>query len=142
MKRVAGAVVVGALVFSGAAGACGGGDHPVLSTRKDDGTQIGLFISQSQMERTRAWNPEQGEPPLSVSAAYRAVKEWGRQHYTRYDGVSVREFSLRKYGCSLVSDRWYYVFDLNPVIDGNELWSSGNWAAVLMDGTVIGPREY
>lgn len=36
---------------------------------------------------------------------------------------NVRELSLKKYGCSLVSDRWYYVVDLNPVIDGNELWS-------------------
>lgn len=142
MERVAGAVMVMALVCSGTVAACGSENHPVMSTRKDDGTQIGLFISQAQIERTQAWKPEQGEPPLSFSAAYRTVKEWGRQHYTRYDGVNVRELSLKKYGCSFVSDRWYYVFDLNPVIDGNELWSSGSWAAVLMDGTVIGPREY
>jgi len=142
MERFVGALVVMTFLFSGTAAACGNGKYPVMSTRKDDGKQIGIFIAQDQMERTQAWKPEQGEPPLSVSAAYRAAKEWGRQHYTRYDDVNVREFSLKKYGCSLVSDRWYYLFDLNPVIDGNELWSSGNWAAVLMDGTVIGPREY
>lgn len=142
MDRVAGSLMVMALLFSGTVAACGSGNHPVMSARKDNGTQIGLFISQAQIEQTQAWKPEQGEPPLSVSAAYRTVKEWGRKNYTRYDGVNVRELSLKKYGCSLVSDRWYYVFDLNPVIDGNELWSSGNWAAVLMDGTVIGTREY
>ena len=142
MNLIASAMMALFLFATGPVAACGGGDYPVMSTRKDDGTQIGLFISQAQIDRTQAWKPELEEPPLSVSAAYRAAIDWGRQHYTRYDGVNVRELSLNKYNCSLVSDRWYYVFDLNPVIDGNELWSGGNWAAVLMDGTVIGPREY
>lgn len=104
--------------------------------------QIGLFITQAEIERTQAWRPEDGEPPLSVSPAYRTVKAWGQQHYARYDDVSVRDISLRRYGCSLVQERWYYVVELNPIIDGNELWAIGNWAAVLMDGTVVVPREY
>lgn len=142
MGRPASALMVLALLFSGTVSACGGETYPIMSTHKDDGSKIGLFISRDQIEKTQAWTPGQEEPPLSISTAYNTVKEWGRQHYTRYDDVKVQELSLKKYGCSLVSDRWYYVFSLRPVIDGNELWSSGNWAAVLMDGTVIGSREY
>ncbi|GGC05785.1 hypothetical protein GCM10011352_34980 [Marinobacterium zhoushanense] len=122
--------------------ACGGPPTPVLSTHKDDGTQVGIFISQEQIEQTEEWRPEDGEPPLKVSSAYKIVQEWGRQQYARYDGVNVRELSLKKYGCSDVINRWYYIVDLNPVIDGNGLWGSGNWAAVLMDGTVIGPKAF
>jgi len=117
-------------------------DRPVLSTEKDDGTKVGLFISMTQIEATPEWNPEDGEPPLSISTAYRLVKDWGNQEYARYDSVKVQGLRLTAYGCSRVSDRWYYVIDLAPVIDGNKLWGSGNWAAVLMDGTVIGPREF
>lgn len=126
---------------SNAALACSS-DRPVLSTEKDDGTKVGLFISTSQIEATPEWNPEAGEPPLSISTAYRLVQDWGEQEYARYDSVEVEDLRLSPYGCSRVSDRWYYVIDLAPVIDGNKLWGSGNWAAVLMDGTVIGPREF
>ena len=117
-------------------------DRPVLSTEKDDGTKVGLFISTTQIEAAPEWNPEDGEPPLSISTAYRLVKDWGNQEYARYDSVEVQGLRLTAYGCSRVSNRWYYVIDLAPVIDGNKLWGSGNWAAVLMDGTVIGPREF
>ncbi len=143
MVRKAGVVVLAMVLFPGAAGAmCGSTNHPVMSTVKQDGTQIGLFITQAEIERTQPWKPEHGEPPLSVSAAYRTIKTWGQQRYSRYDDVSVRDISLKRYGCSLVQDRWYYVFELNPIIDDNELWAVGNWAAVLMDGFVIAPREY
>ncbi|MGQ9427114.1 hypothetical protein ACXYTJ_15430 [Gilvimarinus sp. F26214L] len=134
-------VLVCLAAIADAAFACGS-DRPVLSTEKEDGTKIGLFISMNQIENTPEWNPQGGEPPLSLSTAYRLVKDWGNQEYARYDSVEVEGLRLTQYGCSRVSDRWYYVIELAPVIDGNRLWGSGNWAAVLMDGTVIGPREY
>ena len=143
MKVNSGILAITLMLLSDAVFACGGGDeYPVMSSHKDDGTKIGLFISQAQIEKTQAWSPENGEPPLSVSSAYQIAISWGHQHYTRYDGVKIREISIKKYGCSLVSDRWYYVMDITPVIDGNEVWSGGSWAGVLMDGTVIGPRKY
>ena len=122
--------------------ACVGAEYPVMSTSLDNGTKIGLFISQEQIEKTQEWSPENGEPPLSVSAAYQAAISYGRKKYTRYDDVKVREISIKKYGCSLVSNRWYYVIDLTPIIDGNVVFSRGAWVAVLMDGSVIGPRKY
>jgi hypothetical protein len=129
-----------ALAMSGICMACG--NSPVMSTRKSDDTRVGLFIPREVIEATSRWNPDQGEPPLSFAAAYLAMKEWARNHYTRYDDVGVRDISLRRYGCSSVADRWYYVFDLAMVIDGTELWGDTHWAAVLFDGTVIAPREY
>lgn len=134
-------VSLGLTFVSGSVFACGSG-YPVLSTEKDDGTKIGLFISSEQVEATVSWDPGKSEPPLSVSDAYRLAREWGKKEYVRYDSIEVRELKLTKYRCSSVSNRWYYVIDFAPVIDGNELWGSGNWLAVLMDGTIIGPREY
>lgn len=119
------------------------GDSPVMSTRKDNGKRIGLFISVIQIESAPEWKPgDGGVPPLSVTDAHDIVRNWAKLHYSRYDNVRVREISLRPYTCAHVSERWYYLFDLNPVIDGNELWGAGNWAAVLMDGSVVGTREY
>lgn len=122
-----------------AAIACG--DRAVLSTTKKDGTKVGLVITSEQVESGIKWNPEQGEPPLSISQVYRKVLHWAKAEYSRYDRVEVREIALTKMGCYLVEDFWYYQVDLIPVFDGNEVWGSGNWAAVLMDGTVIGTTE-
>jgi hypothetical protein len=121
--------------------ACGG-EHPVLRTEKEDGTKIGLFISFDQIKATKKWSPEEGEPPLSISDAYSIVKDWGKKEYARYDSVEIRELKLAQHGCSLFSNSWYYVVDFTPVLDGNKLWGSGNWVAVLMDGTVIAPQEF
>lgn len=141
MKRYIIASAVSVALF-GAAVVQACGTHPVLSTEKSDSTNIGLFIDRAAIEATQAWSPKKGEPPLGVSQAYQLAREWARGHYQRYGDVKVREVSLTSYSCSRVQDRWYYVFDLIPVIEGNRAWGSGNWAAVLMDGTVIAPREY
>ena len=78
---------------------------------------------------------------MSVSEAFRKVQAWSETEYARYDSVSVREIALTKLSCSWVQDLWYYRIDLIPVFDGNQIWGSGNFAAVLMDGTVIGPTK-
>lgn len=129
-----------ATLFSSYSYACG--DRPVISTRTENGAQIGLFISQQQIEATQKWSPKMGEPPLSISSVYNLIEEWATIEYTRYDGVKIKEISLKQYRCSLVNHRWYYFIELSPVIEGNELWGSGNWVAILMDGTIIGSKKY
>jgi hypothetical protein len=66
---------------------------------------------------------------------------WAKANYTRYDDVKVREISLTKYSCYTSADRWYYTFDLIPMVDGNELFGTGNWVAVLMNGRVVAPTR-
>lgn len=140
MKVLTKFIPILAFLFSSSAIACG--EHPVMSTTKDDGAKVGIFLSSSAVEQTTHWQPDEGEPPLSISDAYRLVKEWAEHEYSRYDTVRIDSITLREYGCSTVRNRWYYLLDIRPVIDGNELFGSGDWAAVLFDRTVIGPREY
>ena len=122
--------------------ACGcGGEYPIISSVKDDGTKIGLVVPDSAIKAAPSWKPEDGEPPLSISAARDAVLEWSKTKYSRYDSVKISEISLKSTGGCSRSDHWLYVFDLRPVIDGSALWGTGNWAAVLMDGTVTGTKE-
>lgn len=139
MVRIISLLVGATLMVPVASLACGGGS--VMSATKSDGTKVGLIISNQQIHASPSWNPEMGEPPLPVSEAYRLVKEWSKSQYSRYDAVDVREIALTEHGCSLAEDVWYYRVDLLPVFDGNRVWGGGNFAAVLMDGTVIGPTE-
>jgi hypothetical protein len=66
---------------------------------------------------------------------------WEKANYTCYDDVKVREISLTKYSCYTTADRWYYTFDLIPTLDGNDLFGTGNWVAVLMNGRVVAPTS-
>jgi hypothetical protein len=116
-------------------------DGALVSTRTDDGKRIALKVSEEEIQAAPKWKISDGEPPLSISQAYQAAIEWANERYKRYDSVKVRSLELKGYNCSTHSDRWLYVVEFQPVIDGNRLYGSGNWAAVLMDGKVIGPVE-
>jgi hypothetical protein len=115
------------------------GDHPVMTTTKADGTTIGVVIKDEQLKKSPTWNIESGEPPLSISKAVTAAKAWGKRTYTRYDDVRIQSISLSAIGCTSVKDKWYYMVHFSPIIDGNAVFGGGYFAAVLMDGTVVGP---
>jgi hypothetical protein len=114
------------------------GNYPVMSTKKEDGAKVGIVIPETTIKSTPEWSPVQGEPPLSISTVFRIVKDWSKHEYARYDDIAIRQISLREYGCTRHASRWFYIVDFQPVIDGNKLWGTANWVAVLLDGTVIG----
>lgn len=118
-------------------------ERAVIRTTRDDGTEIGIKIPSDRIEAAPAWSPGEGEPPLSIPQAIDSVLGWAAGEYTRYDSVAVWRIGLSRYTCGLSrgTERWYYVFDLTPMIDGNRVHGSGNFAAVLMNGEVIGPTE-
>jgi hypothetical protein len=108
---------------------------------EDNGKRIELVLDGAAVAKTQAWTPTSGEPPLSVSKAAAAALAWAKVRYERYDTVKITELSLKEFSCFSLLDRWYYHVEFSPIIDGNRLFGPGNWAAVLMDGTVVGPKE-
>ena len=136
--RIAVAVLLGAASAAAYAGPdCG--NHPVMTMTKDDGTTIGIVISDERRKKFPAWKIGSGEPPLSISKAVAAATDWGKKTYTRIDDVRIHSISLSSISCLSVKDKWYYLVSFSPIIDGNAVYGSGYFAAVLMDGTVVGP---
>jgi len=117
------------------------GSHTVLTTILDDGTEIGLFLTEEQMSRAPRWTPGQGEPPLGISELVDVATAWALQNYTRYDDVRISSVSLNNRSCGSARESWYYVVHFTPIIDGNRLFGGANFAAVLMDGTVVAPKK-
>ena len=116
------------------------GTNPMLTITKEDGSKVGLFISPDQIAGTPEWMPGTGEPPLALSKAVQLAQEWAKNEYKRYDSVQVRSINLSEYGCPEQKTHWYYIVYFAPVIEGNTLFGSGYFAAVLMNSTVLGPR--
>jgi hypothetical protein len=90
------------------------------------------------MVRSPAWMPKDGEPPLGISQAIRVSLEWATGAYERFDAVEVSKITLQRLSCTGQRNRWFYFVEFTPMMAGNRMYGSGNWAAVLMDGTVVG----
>ena len=141
MKFPTALILFSILSISGCARAAPGcGDEAVMYSIDEDGRKVELVLSSTAMLGTKEWVPGRGEPPLSISKATQLAKDWAKKRYSRFDRVDIDQIALVRFTCSTVSNRWYYRFDFTPVIDGSHSFGSGNWAAVLMDGTVIGTR--
>lgn len=139
MRRVFGALSFAALTLAVQAGALACGDYPVRSVRLEDGREIGLYLPEDKLRSAPEWTPGMGEPPLSVSAAVETAMAWGKEKYSQFESVSVREISLTKTSCSRASN-WYYTIEFVLFFNGSPLYGSGAFVGIMMDGTVVEPR--
>ncbi len=110
-----------------------------MEARTSDGFRIKLVIPSEKMKAAPKWSPEKGEPPLTIANLIKIATSWARNKYKRFDDVKIGEISLMGRGCWANEGYWYYQVDFTPIMDGNQLWSTAYFAAVLMDGTVIEP---
>jgi hypothetical protein len=133
------AIVLLSLTAANAAAQTECGKHSVMSTEDDKGRRIELVLDSAKVAKTPRWTPGDGDPPLSLARAVTAALAWAKERYKRYDSVTIREIALVEYSCSSVTGRWYYRVDFMPMMEGSRLLGSGNFAAVLMDATVIAP---
>lgn len=117
------------------------GSRAVMTTTREDGTKIGVVVSDAQFANAPTWSPDKGEPPLSIAQVVKVSSTWAKEHFKRFDSVQVQSISLSEIGCTPGKRSWYYLVHFAPVIDGSRIYSGGHFAAVLMDGTVIGPTQ-
>jgi hypothetical protein len=115
--------------------------HPFYATQKEDGTRIGLVATDADLARDTAWTPGHGEPPISAGQAYDLARAWARVNWKRYDSFGLESISLQTLGCDSSNKKWVYVVSLAPIIDGNRLFGSTYVVGVLMDGSIIAPRN-
>jgi len=119
------------------------GSYPVVYVKYKDGVNIGLFITPNDMKNSPNWDVSgNDEPPIGVVQSKKIAIDFVKKKHQEFDDVRIKNIKLNMADCTNGISGWYYLYTINPVIDGNELWGKGNWIAVLMDGSVIEPREY
>lgn len=117
-------------------------DLPLMQLRTQDGANIRIYALDELMDRTKTWDMDRrGDPPLPLSRALAIARNWAEKTYKDADEVRIGRISLHERRCGFARGRWYYIFDFDPVQDGKLLLGTGHFAAVLMDGTVIGPND-
>ena len=117
-------------------------DLPLMQLRLQDGTLVRIFALDEQINGTKSWDmKESSDPPLPLSKALKIARSWAAKNYRGFDHVRVGRISLNERRCGFSRGRWFYVFDFDPVKDGNLQLGTEHFVAVLMDGTVIPPNE-
>ncbi|NMH58696.1 hypothetical protein [Alteromonas ponticola] len=120
-------------------------DHTPRTTATHGGEKYGLIIPGSKIKKAGAWSPKKMiPPPLPTFDAYTLVKDWAVTSLPKFDGIEIRSIELVKYHCFggfLEAEYWYYVIEYDPLLDGNKMFGSKNFVAVLMSGDVIGVKS-
>ncbi len=101
-----------------------------------------VFASTEEtVGKTPEWFPEKTDPPLAVSRAIAIAKKAALEDHPKFDDLIVSSVEVRRAGCVRSDNRWFYLVDFSPVIDGQSFSGSEITAAVLMDETVVRPQE-
>ena len=117
-------------------------EYPIRSFTDANGKRTGYFISRERLAATPEWVFDgRTLPPLSLPDAYRIASRWIAQKYPKIDSFRMRSYSVEEAGHSGAPNRWYYTFDFIGRLDGTDVYGGPFMAMVLMDGTVIEPRE-
>lgn len=120
-------------------------DHTPRTTATHGGEKYALIVPGSKIEEAGSWSPdEMVSPPLATYKAYSLVQNWALNNLAKFDGVEIRSIELVKYHClNGFSDNeyWYYVVEFDPLLEGNKMFGSKNFVAVLMSGDVIGVKR-
>ena len=113
-----------------------------MQLRLQDGTLVRIFALDEQINNTKSWEmDESSDPPLALPRALEIARTWAAKNYPKFDEVRIGRISLNERRCGFSRDLWFYVFDFDPVQDGNLQLGTEHFVAVLMDGTVIPPND-
>jgi hypothetical protein len=118
----------------------GCGKRPVITTKLEDGTSIGVLVSEAQHKKAPAWSPGRGEPPISIARVADIAEKWAKVKYRDYDSVKIQSINLSEYGCYGEPKYWHYIVHFIPVKNGQPQFG-GYFAVVLLDGTLIEPTR-
>ena len=99
-------------------------------------SSVGYSIFEADLADTPSWDPEQGEPPVSLSEAAAVARNNLPRFVKEADKLAVAKVDLQRFG----SDKWVYQVLFN--CGGNAASDCGPsfWVMVKMDGAVLEPE--
>jgi hypothetical protein len=98
-------------------------------------------VKREVIAKLAEWFPEKSNPPLGTPEAIAIVKKALRADYPKYDDFITVNLKLQKAVSPKYQNRWFYVIELNPQLNGDIQYRSWITMVILMDGTVVKPVE-
>ena len=115
------------------------GDRELGSTVDPDGTTRTYRVSYATLDRSPAWSPAAGAPPLSWAEALEAGKRWLRTENPEFTDFRCEQFNLRRVEERAGEERWIWDLSFEPKLKDRWLPVPDLEVYLLMDSTVIEP---
>jgi hypothetical protein len=126
----------------------------VLMTRYRDADEVTLFgqgtpdgrmfdytVPKTAFGRLPAWEVEKDPPPLAIARALEIAKKATRTEHPELMEFMPSTISIHQVGSHDRKTRWFYVINMYPMTNGEPSIDSQVTVVVLMDGTVVKPKE-
>jgi hypothetical protein len=115
------------------------GHVPVVASTTPDGQRVEVVVDTSKFESAPSWAPGNGDLPLAMNKTVDIALKWQVDHYESSDGLGIYRLALTRFQCSRMNDAWFYLVEYGPTKAWPRTRSTGNWVAILMDGSTVGP---
>ena len=112
----------------------------LFGTQNQDGIKTDFVTTEAAVRNSPAWNPEGDDPPLSVARAIALAKAEFLSIHPKLDDAKLFSIQLMSIGAADVQDRWFYIIEFSPVLDGNTMFGSQAPIVLLMDGKAATAR--
>jgi len=97
-------------------------------------------VSESQLQKTPSWSPEEGAPPLSIQKAVELAKAYIKKKNPEFTDYVMTEIKLDQFVFpKYFKDKWCYILIFMKVPEKCCVPESMN-VLVMMDGTVNEPE--
>jgi hypothetical protein len=106
-----------------------------------DGKNYDFVVSEIALQKTPEWFPEKQDPPFTIPQAIAAAKKAALADHPKFDDLVTSSVEIRRVGAFRSKNRWFYRVEFNPVIEGQTFFGNDITVVLLMDGTVVKPRE-
>ncbi|HVT14712.1 MAG TPA: hypothetical protein VHQ90_00845 [Thermoanaerobaculia bacterium] len=106
-----------------------------------DGKNYDYIVTESVLAKTPEWLPEKQEPPLSIPAAMAIAKKVALADHPKFETVVAAAIEIRPASSYRSKNRWFYSLDFAPVLEGQPYYGNEITVVLLLDGTVVKPRE-
>ena len=103
------------------------------------GESYAYKLTDQDFANTPSWNPEEGEPPLSVSRAVKVARETLPRFVKSAETWKMQQVILQSMG----DDKWYYRIRFICLVGVacREIEDRSFTAIVKMDGAIVEPKK-
>ena len=106
-----------------------------------DGRHFDYTVKTTALSRVPEWFPERQDPPLSFPRAVEIATSAVKADHPEFHEFTLWTFRVQRIAAVEFQNRWFYVVEMYPMIEGKVLHQTDISVVVLMDGTVVKPTE-
>lgn len=117
-------------------------DYPLVIIEPFDDARIIIYVSETDIEKSPAWKPTNGTPPLTIEKLIADIQKHIASD-PRLANAIIHEIELKPILHHEKENRWYYLIQMK-IIDNQR--PTSRYLAVLMNGKILSaikePKSY